>query len=234
MSKIENSSRYDDDNDLYSFPSKPFIHTISSDEDDGIISDTSDIFTSDLLKGSKKRNKKPTKYKQQKKVKPIVLDDSSEDEIKPITIDSDEEGDTIEAKAKQKAESIIQQTMNSIKPSNSNSVVMNLVMSSESEIQKLSSLLSKLKQTRSASLIEDITDDIVEPSAHYPPPLPVVRRASERIAPSKPLMDLPTVTPPSPAKPVPTITNPIKLNTRLNGKHKGNWKMSKSDNFLKV
>lgn len=221
-----------DGDDIYSFPSKPFIQTISDDDDD--LEVENDIFQSNIFKNDKKkRNKKPMKYKQQKKIKPIELNESSEDEIIPIVIHSDDEVDTIEAQAKEKAESILKQRMNSIKP-DSNDVVMNLVMSSDSEIQNLLSLLAKLKANKSMPIVEDITDENVESKSLYPLSLPIVRRASERIAPKDPLIELQALASPTPLKTAPALVNPIKLNTRLNGKHQGNWKMSKNDPFLKV
>jgi hypothetical protein len=91
--------------DLYSFPTKPFVHNISDDEveedckkrtpfncDDDVLSDVSesnlDIFSRNP---KKKRIRKPAKYKSQKNQKIVVLDDSSGDDRKPIEIGSDDE-----------------------------------------------------------------------------------------------------------------------------------------------
>jgi hypothetical protein len=148
---------------------------------------------------------------------------------------------TIESKAKEKANSLLQRTMNSIQTTRpSNSTVMNFVMESEGEAQRLTSMLSRFRETTpSQPLVEDITDD--EPitrssSSKYSSALPTVRRAADRILTCDSLAQLHAITAPPPPTPPPPLQllNPIKLNTRLNGKHRGNWKMSKSDNFLKV
>jgi hypothetical protein len=118
--------------------------------------------------------------------------------------------------------------------------VMNFMMESEGEAQRLTSMLSRFRETTpSQPLVEDITDD--EPitrssSSKYSSALPTVRRAADRILTCDSLAQLHAITAPPPPTPPPPLQllNPIKLNTRLNGKHRGNWKMSKSDNFLKV
>lgn len=142
---------------------------------------------------------------------------------------------TIESKAREKAESILQQRMSSIKPTNSPAVVMNL--ESEHELQKLTSLLSKLREKRNSPIVEDITIEESSKAPHMYRSLPSVRPASERISSNTDdeFAQLQAISSSSSSQSVPTpLLNPIKLNTRLNGKHRGNWKMSKSDNFLKV
>jgi hypothetical protein len=145
---------------------------------------------------------------------------------------------TIEYKAKEKAESILRQRMSSIKPTNSSpAVVMNL--ESEHELQKLTSLLAKMREKRNAPpIVEDITteESLQTPQSLYRS-LPSVRPASERISSNADddFAQLQAISSSSSSQNAPApLLNPIKLNTRLNGKHRGNWKMSKSDNFLKV
>jgi hypothetical protein len=70
--------------DLYSFPSKPFVQNLCEEDEEDEETNTRFEFTSELF--SKKR-RKPSKYKQQPKLtKPItVLDDSDEDAPRAIT-----------------------------------------------------------------------------------------------------------------------------------------------------
>jgi hypothetical protein len=131
---------------------------------------------------------------------------------------------------------MLQTSMSSFQTTrNSNSSALNFAKESDSEADRLASLLTRFRErTPSQPIVEDITDD--EPVIKSVSSLPTVRRAAERIVPSDSLAQLHVMTsPPPPPTPAPAqLLNPIKLNTRLNGKHRGNWKMSKTDNFLKV
>jgi hypothetical protein len=132
---------------------------------------------------------------------------------------------------------MLQQRISSIRPTNStpHKLVMNL--ESENELQRLSSLLSKMKERKNSPIVEDIT---IEEPAQTPrivyPSLPSVRPASERIlSTDDDFAQLQAISSSTSAhNPPAPLPNPIKLNTRLNGKHRGNWKMSKADHFLKV
>jgi hypothetical protein len=87
--------------DLYSFPTKPFVQTLSDDdeevdrrkwtsENDNDLSDVSDNLVIFTRNPNSKKRPKPPKYKAQKNQKLVVLDDSGDDK-KPIEIGSDDE-----------------------------------------------------------------------------------------------------------------------------------------------
>lgn len=146
--------------------------------------------------------------------------------------------------------------MKSVKPVTPNNFIIDLVANSNQEVKKYSDILSRFRQKKPKTTLNDITVDdsgvlfeqqLLQQNKQPLVMLPIVRTASERVISNDNFDNLQSLTTPSLSlssqlstsslssqQPPPPPGSLIRLNTRLNGKHKGNWKMSKTDPFTKV
>jgi len=216
---------------LYSYPSRPY-HTNSDDDSDD------DLQSSNIMSQSfdisRKRKRQPKKPIQRVDITELSDDDS---DMELLKVDSDDENtDTIAKKARETVQQLLR---NRTIEDGLDTEEMNNVDDTP-ELQRVKERLRRYRDSpyHGSDTWDDKEDDLAEEirsasNIHaIMAGLPVVRRASDRFS-GDSLLHLNMPSQSSRDSSNATVST-IKLQTRLNGKHKREWELPTSDSMQRM